>query len=119
VAHAFNPSTWEAEAGGILSSKPASFYRVSSRTARATQRNPVSKKQKKKRERERERDGSSVKSALPGDIRRLKAARLQLLKYLSTQVQEYTCIYRNTSKLLEKKKQYNQTTGGSSHVYTV
>ena len=39
VAQAFNPSTWEAEAGGFLSSRPA----------RATQRNPVSKKQKKKR----------------------------------------------------------------------
>jgi hypothetical protein len=34
VVHAFNPSTWEAEAGEFLSS----------RTARATQRNPVSKK---------------------------------------------------------------------------
>jgi hypothetical protein len=32
VAHAFNPSTQEAEAGGL-----------SSRTARATQRNPVLK----------------------------------------------------------------------------
>jgi hypothetical protein len=40
VVHAFNPSTpeAEAEAGGFLSS----------RTARATQRNPVSKKQKGK-----------------------------------------------------------------------
>jgi hypothetical protein len=37
VAHAFNPSTQEAEAGGFLSS----------RTARATQRNPVSKKTNK------------------------------------------------------------------------
>ena len=37
VAHAFNPSTREAGAGGFLSS----------RTARATQRNPVSKNQKK------------------------------------------------------------------------
>ena len=40
--HAFNPSTWEAEADRFLSS----------RTARATQRNPVSKNQiqkKKKR----------------------------------------------------------------------
>jgi hypothetical protein len=47
VAHAFNPSTWEAEAGGFLSSRPAwSTYRVSSRTARATQRNPVLKKPK-------------------------------------------------------------------------
>jgi hypothetical protein len=42
VVHAFNPSTWEAEAGGFLSSRPAWSTRVSSRTARATQRNPVS-----------------------------------------------------------------------------
>jgi hypothetical protein len=39
VAHAFNLSTWEAEAGGFLSS----------RTARATQRNPVLKKTKTKK----------------------------------------------------------------------
>jgi hypothetical protein len=39
VAHAFNPSTWESEAGRFLSS----------RTARATQRNPVLRKKKKKR----------------------------------------------------------------------
>jgi hypothetical protein len=43
VVHAFNPSTWEAEAGRFLSSRPA-WYKVSSRTARAIQRNPVSKK---------------------------------------------------------------------------
>jgi hypothetical protein len=37
--------------------KASLVYRVSSRTARATQRNPVSKiKKKKKRERERERE---------------------------------------------------------------
>jgi hypothetical protein len=39
VAHTFNSSTQEAEAGGFLSS----------RTARAIQRNPFSKKKKKKR----------------------------------------------------------------------
>jgi hypothetical protein len=39
VAHAFNPSTWEAEAGGFLSSRPAW----------ATQKNPASKNQKKKK----------------------------------------------------------------------
>jgi hypothetical protein len=49
VAHAFNPSTREAEAGGFLSSRPAWSTNVSSRTARAIQRNPVSKKQKKKK----------------------------------------------------------------------
>ena len=46
VVYPFNPSTQEAEAGGFLSSRPA-WSRVSSRTARATQRNPVSKKTKK------------------------------------------------------------------------
>ena len=39
VAYSFNPSTWEAEAGRFLSSRPAW----------ATQRNPVSKKKKKKK----------------------------------------------------------------------
>jgi hypothetical protein len=50
VAYAFNPSTREAEAeaGGFLSSRPAwSIYQVSSRTARAIQKNPVSKNHKK------------------------------------------------------------------------
>jgi hypothetical protein len=48
VVQAFNPSTREAEAGRFLSSRPA-WYRVSSRTARAIQRNPFSKKKKKKK----------------------------------------------------------------------
>jgi hypothetical protein len=43
VAHAFNPSTREAEAGGFLSSEVSLVYRVSSRTARAIERNHVSK----------------------------------------------------------------------------
>jgi hypothetical protein len=38
VAHAFSPSTWEFEASLV--------YRVSSRTARATQRNPCLRKTK-------------------------------------------------------------------------
>jgi hypothetical protein len=42
VAHAFNPSTREAEAGRGISEFEASLvYKVSSRTARTTQRNPV------------------------------------------------------------------------------
>jgi hypothetical protein len=49
VAHAFNPSTREAEAGRFLSSRPAWSTKVSSRTAKATQRNLVSKKPKKKK----------------------------------------------------------------------
>jgi hypothetical protein len=43
VEHAFNPSTQEAEAGGF-EFKVSLVYKVSSRTARATQRNTVSKK---------------------------------------------------------------------------
>jgi hypothetical protein len=48
VVHAFNPSTQEAETSRSLSLRPASVYKVSSRTARATQRNPVSKNNKQK-----------------------------------------------------------------------
>jgi hypothetical protein len=47
VAHAFNPSTREAEAGRFLSLRPA-WSTECSRTARATQRNPVSQKKTKK-----------------------------------------------------------------------
>jgi hypothetical protein len=46
AAHAFNPSR-----GRQISEFEASLvYKVSSRTARAIQRNPVSKNQKKKRD---------------------------------------------------------------------
>jgi hypothetical protein len=41
VAHTFNSSTWEAETGGSLEFKASLVYRVSSRTARATQRYSV------------------------------------------------------------------------------
>ena len=45
VAHAFNPSTQEAEAREISEFEASLVYKVSSRTPRATQRNPVSKNQ--------------------------------------------------------------------------
>jgi hypothetical protein len=53
VAHTFNPSTWEAEAGESLSSEfeASLVYRVSYRTARAIQRNPVSKTNKQTQKR--------------------------------------------------------------------
>ena len=53
VAHAFNHSNWELEAGGFLSLRPA--YRVSTRTARAIQRNPVFKNQKPKKKKKKEK----------------------------------------------------------------
>jgi hypothetical protein len=36
--HVFNPSTWDAEAGGSLKFKASLVYRASSRTSRTTQR---------------------------------------------------------------------------------
>ena len=45
--HVFNPSTQEAKSGRALNSRPA-WSAESSRTARATQRNPVSNKTKQK-----------------------------------------------------------------------
>jgi hypothetical protein len=53
VAQAFNPS--RLGRGRRISEFKASlvFYRVSSRTVRATQRNPVSKNQKKKKKKKR------------------------------------------------------------------
>jgi hypothetical protein len=52
VVHTFNPCTWEAKAGGSLSLRTAGGYRVSSRTAGATQRNPVLEKQNKNPQKE-------------------------------------------------------------------
>jgi hypothetical protein len=55
VAHAFNPSTWEAEAGGgrwISEFEASLVYKMSSRTARAIQRNPVLEKKGGRGERE-------------------------------------------------------------------
>jgi hypothetical protein len=46
VAHSFNPSAREAEAGRFLSSRPAWSTKLISSTARAIQRNSVLKKQK-------------------------------------------------------------------------
>jgi hypothetical protein len=49
LAHGFDPSTLKAEAGGSLEFKDPLVYRVSSRTTRATQRNPdLKNKQTKK-----------------------------------------------------------------------
>jgi hypothetical protein len=57
VAHAFNPSTREAEADRFLNSRPA----------RAIQRNPVSKKKKKKKKgkEKKKRNGRDVHLLLP------------------------------------------------------
>ena len=49
VAHAFNPSTWEARGRQIPKFEASLVYKVSSRIARVIQRNPVSKNQKKKK----------------------------------------------------------------------
>jgi hypothetical protein len=50
VAHAFNPSTWEGRGRRISEFEASLVYKMSSRTARATQRNPDLRNQKKKKE---------------------------------------------------------------------
>jgi hypothetical protein len=57
VVHAFNPSTWEAEAGRFLSLRPA--WSIEWVPARTTQRNPVSEKKKKKKKDIEEDDGKA------------------------------------------------------------
>ena len=53
--HTFNPNTWESRL--ISEFESSLIYRASSRTARDTQRNPVSEREGEKgRERERERE---------------------------------------------------------------
>jgi hypothetical protein len=66
VAHVFNPSTWEGGKGRRISEFKASLvYRVSSRTARATQRKPCLEKPKKKKKRwGGERRGGKAKARL-------------------------------------------------------
>jgi hypothetical protein len=69
VAHAFNPSTREAEAGRRISEFETSLvYRVSFRTARDIQRNPrleKPKKKKKEKEKEKRKRSQTCKCELP------------------------------------------------------
>ena len=52
VAHAFNPSPQEA-VRRISEFEASLVYSVGSRTARATQRNPITKKKKKKKKKKK------------------------------------------------------------------
>ena len=47
VAHTLNPNTWGQTQADLYEFEASLVYRVSSRTARATQRNPVSKNKNK------------------------------------------------------------------------
>jgi collagenase-like PrtC family protease len=62
VAHTFSPSTWEAKAGGFLSSRPAWSTELSSRRARAIQRNPVFEKQTNKQTNRKENKNKKRKN---------------------------------------------------------
>jgi hypothetical protein len=56
VVHAFNPSTWEAEARWLYKFKVNLVYRASSRTARDRETLPQNKqKEKERREKKRKR----------------------------------------------------------------
>jgi hypothetical protein len=63
VVHAFNPSTREAGRGRRISEFEASLvYKVSSRTARAIQRNPVSENKKPNKTKTKNKKGCSCNS---------------------------------------------------------
>ena len=49
VAHAFNPALRRQRQEDLCEFEASLYYRASSRTARATQKNPFSKNQKKKK----------------------------------------------------------------------
>jgi len=55
VAYTFNPSAWEAQAGGSFEFEASLVYRVSSRIARATLRNPVSNKTKQEQQQQQQK----------------------------------------------------------------
>ena len=70
-AQAFHPSTWEAEAGRSLSLEASLVYKARSRTARTTQKNPVSKKKKKERIGE-EKEGRTVhENIMPSEVNQI------------------------------------------------
>jgi hypothetical protein len=56
MVHAFNPSTWEAEAGGFLSSRPA----WSTEWVLGLYRETLSWKGKKKKKKKKEPDNSTI-----------------------------------------------------------
>jgi hypothetical protein len=62
VAHAFNPSTQETEAGGSLEFEASLVYKVSSRTARAIQNTekPCLEKLKKKKKKKNNNNNNKI-----------------------------------------------------------
>jgi hypothetical protein len=62
VAHTFNPSTWEAEAGGFLSSRPAWVPGQP-----GLHRETLSRKNPKKQNKQANKTTTSALAALPGD----------------------------------------------------
>ena len=67
LAHIFNPSTWEAAGKWISEFEASLVYKVSSRTAGATQRNPVSKNQKNTNK-QTNKKASGMKWVWEGDV---------------------------------------------------
>ena len=94
VAHAFNPSTWEAEQGDLCEFNDSLVYRVSSRTAGATGR-PCFKKTEREKERKRERERERER-----DREREERERALCLRALAV-LAEYPALIPNTHKCLE------------------
>jgi hypothetical protein len=65
VAHAFDLSSWGGRGRWISEFQVNLVYKVSSRTARATQRNPVSKNQKNKNKNKNKKTKTKTKTKKP------------------------------------------------------
>jgi hypothetical protein len=69
VAHAFNPSTREGRGRQISEFEASLVYKVSSREARAIQRNPVSKKKQKNKKQKTKTKNKQTNKRISGQIR--------------------------------------------------
>jgi hypothetical protein len=70
VAHAFNPSTWVSKFEANL------VYRVSFKTARATQKNPVSKNKQTKKSNKKPEIKNNLYASVQGNARAKKWERV-------------------------------------------
>ena len=62
VAHAFNPSTWKQRHVDLSEYEKNPIYKASSRTARATQKNPVSNKQQNKAKKKQKKEKYKIEN---------------------------------------------------------
>jgi hypothetical protein len=86
VAHAFNPSTGGGRGRWISEFKASLVYKVSSRTARAIQRNPVSKKPKPKT---KPNQNKTKKVSIPSVLSEQWKANISPMVFLNSSIYQH------------------------------